>query len=579
MSPQALMFLKLNIFALTWLACFVKGNDIVNAVEVKTPSGWIRGYEEKIEDDLMYKFLKIPYAKPPVGQLRFQKPQPIEKWEDVQGTFETSPGCAQWYFPLPGSIDLKPSEDCLYLNVYVPGKISTDRNLSVMVWIHGGGFFFGAASQFNPVPLVSTGDVIVVTINYRLGLFGFFTMNDPLLSGNYGVWDMIEAIRWVQNNIAAFGGNPNSVTIFGESAGGMAVSLLTLIPSAEGLFHRAISQSGAITNYVISKRELEKKTVDLLLERTDCKGREDVAETLNCLKDIPALNLTNAITMMDLVVPLNVSIEAGGFTPSIDGELIKENLAYFKSHDDEAYRTFRSVDFMSGTLDGEGSMAYMGMSPDIQEKYDFNVTEKIPKSVLCEMFAPDFVQKTVGNVPELSKEICEFYSTTESIDAQSNKVCEFIGDSAFIVPSNIMLSVHAKDNKNVNTFQYLFTKTSPIPFGGNPPSWFKGAGHGDEVYLLFDPTYYMQLTEEQVQSLKTEKELSETVIRYWTNFAKSGNPNGENVPEWPRYDVNSKKYLIINKPIETGENLKAKATELFSRINEKGRQRLYHDEL
>ena len=522
MSIQKLEFTYICIFASVLLASLVKGDDIINAVEVKTPSGWVRGYEEKLDDNHVFKFLKIPFAKPPVGQLRFQKPQPIEQWENVQGTSELPASCPQWHFPLPGFEDLTTDEDCLYLNVYVPGKISKERNLSVMVWIHGGGFMFGAASKYNPVALVTKGDVIVVTINYRLGLFGFLTMNDPLLSGNYGVWDWIEALRWVQNNIAAFGGNPNSVTIFGESAGGMAVSLLTLIPSAEGLFHRAISQSGVVSNFVISKRELEKKTIDLLLERTDCKGREDVAETLNCLKDIPALNLTNAITMMDLMVPLNVSIEAGGFTPSIDGELIKENLAYFKSHDDEAYRTFRSVDFMSGTLDAEGSMAYMGMSPDIQEKYDFNVTEKIPKSVLCEMFAPDFVQKTVGNVPELSKEICEFYSTTESIDAQSNKVCEFIGDSAFIVPSNIMLSVHAKDNKNVNTFQYLFTKTSPIPFGGNPPSWFKGAGHGDEVYLLFDPTYYMQLTEEQVQSLKTEKELSETVIRYWTNFAKSG---------------------------------------------------------
>nr|XP_022305464.1 liver carboxylesterase-like [Crassostrea virginica] len=333
MSIQKLEFTNICIFASVLLASLVKGDDIINAVEVKTPSGWVRGYEEKLDDSQIFKFLKIPFAKPPVGQLRFQKPQPIEQWENVQGTSELPQSCPQWYFSLPGFEDLTTDEDCLYLNVYVPGKISKERNLSVMVWIHGGGFMFGAASKYNPVALVTKGDVIVVTINYRLGLFGFLTMNDPLLSGNYGVWDWIEALRWVQNNIAAFGGNPNSVTIFGESAGGMAVSLLTLIPSAKGLFHRAISQSGVVSNFF------------------------------------------------------------------------------------------------------------------------------------------------------------------------------------------------------------------------------------------------------QVQSLKTEKDLSETVIRYWTNFAKSGNPNGENVPEWPRYDVNSKKYLIINKPIKTGENLKAEATELFSRIIEKGRQRLYHDEL
>ena len=522
MSIQKLEFTNICIFASVLLASLVKGDDIINAVEVKTPSGWVRGYEEKLDDNQVFKFLKIPFAKPPVGQLRFQKPQPIEQWENVQGTSELPASCPQWHFPLPGFDDLKTDEDCLYLNVYVPGKISKERNLSVMVWIHGGGFMFGAASQYNPVALVTKGDVIVVTINYRLGLFGFLTMNDPLLSGNYGVWDWIEALRWVQNNIAAFGGNPNSVTIFGESAGGMAVSLLTLIPSAEGLFHRAISQSGVVSNFVISKRELEKKNIDLLLERTDCKGREEVAETVKCLQGIPVMNLTNALTMADLQVPLNVSFETGGFTPSVDGELIKENLAYPKSPNDEAYRFFRTVDFMSGTLDGEGNMAYMGMTPEIQGKYDFNVTEKIPKSVLCEMLAPDFVQKTVGNFPELSKEICEFYSTTEGTDVQSNKICEFNGDSVFIVPSNIMLSIHAKDNTKAKTYQYLVTKTSPIPFGGDPPSWFKGAGHGDDIYLLFDTTFYMHLTEDQLQSLKKEKDLSETVIRYWTNFAKFG---------------------------------------------------------
>lgn len=243
-------------------------DDVVNAVEVKTTSGWVRGYEENFDDGKVFRFVKIPFAKPPIGELRFRPPQPIGEWEKVQGiSGAKSPSCPQWYFPFPGFNSSQTEEDCLYLNIYVPGKISTARNLSVMVWIHGGGFIFGAANQYKPQPMVLKGDVIVVTINYRLGLLGFFTMHDPLLSGNYGIMDQIEALRWIHNNIASFGGNPNSVTIFGESAGGMAVSLLTLIPSNEGLFQRAISQSGVVSTVAVAKKEWEIRTKDLFFRK------------------------------------------------------------------------------------------------------------------------------------------------------------------------------------------------------------------------------------------------------------------------------------------------------------------------
>ncbi|XP_062586567.1 carboxylesterase 1C-like [Saccostrea cucullata] len=554
--------------------------EIKNAVEVKTPSGWVRGYEENLEDGQVYRFIKIPFAQPPLGKLRFQKPQPIGEWEGVEGVSEkTGMSCPQWNFPMPGFDDMQLDEDCLHLNIYVPGKVSKDRNLSVMVWIHGGGFMFGGANQYKPQKLVLGGDVIVVTTNYRMGFLGFLTLHDPLMAGNYGIWDQIEALRWVQNNIAAFGGNPNSVTIFGESAGGMAVSLLTLIPSNKSLFQRAISQSGVTNFFTISKKEQEVRNADLLLERVNCKDEKDVSDILRCLQDLPVDNITNAVTMMDLMTPMNTSFITGGFTPSIDGELIKEHLAYPKSSEASIYSFFRSVDFMSGTLNGEGNLVYMGISPQIQEQFDFNVTEKIPLSYLCEITAPTFVELAVGNVPDLTKEICDFYATTESVDAQSNKVCEFTGDYAFIVPSNIMLSIHSKNNKVAKSFQYLITKTSPMPFGGDPPTWFKGAGHGDELYLMFD-FEISALSEEKFKKINMDevKKLSDYVVKYWTNFAKFGNPNGENVPEWPAYDVNTKRYVIIDSPITTSENLKSEATALLTKIIELGGKRI-HDEL
>ncbi|XP_048755017.2 acetylcholinesterase-like [Ostrea edulis] len=554
----------------------VEGTEVINAVEVNTPSGWVRGYEENYENKQLYRFVKIPFAQPPIGKLRFQKPQPIGEWEGVQGISDVnSPSCPQFDFPIPGFDNLEKDENCLFLNIYVPGKISKERNLSVMVWIHGGGFVFGGASQYKPQKLVVGGDVIVVTINYRLALLGFFTLDDPLLSGNFGLLDQIEALRWVQKNIEAFGGNPNSVTIFGESAGGMSVSLQTLIPSNKGLFQRAISQSGVTSIHIISKKEMEKKTAALLLEKTNCNDKGDVSETLKCLQEIPVENITYAFSMMDFRAALNTSYESGGFIPNVDGELIKENIGYPKSFDDDIYSFFRSIDFMSGTLDGEGSMVYMGITPQMQEHYEFNITEKVPRAVLCEMYAPVFVETAFGNAPELTQEICDFYTDKESIDAQSNKVCEFTGDSVFIVPSNKMLSIHAKNNQEAKTFQYLITKKSPVPFGGDPPAWFKGVGHGDDVYLVFNLKELLPNGSE----LDDENSLSVDVIKYWTNFAKFGNPNGDKVPQWPSYDDNNKRYVILDTPITTGENLKSEATALINKIIEKGRQQLIHDEL
>ncbi|XP_061179963.1 bile salt-activated lipase-like [Saccostrea echinata] len=554
--------------------------QIRNVVEVKTQSGWVRGYEENYDNGQVYRFIKIPFAQPPLGKLRFQKPQPLGEWEDVQGiSDELGPSCTQWKFPMPGMDDLQQDENCLYLNIYVPGKVSKDRNLSVMVWIHGGGFLFGGGNQYHPQKLVLGGDVIVVTTNYRLGFLGFLTLNDPLLAGNFGLWDQIEALRWVQNNIVAFGGNPNSVTIFGESAGGMSVSLLTLIPSNKGLFQRAISQSGVATYPgIISKKELEKERSDQLLEKVNCKDKGDISETLKCLQEIPVENITNAFTMAELTPPLNTSVNTASMSPCVDGELIKKNVAYPWSVDDEIYSFFRSIDFMSGTLDGEGNLVYMLLNAEIQEYYEFNVTEKIPLRVLCEISAPVYIEQTVGNVPELAKEICDFYTSTEDVDAQSNKVCEFGGDYLFIVPSNTILSIHAKNNENAKSFQYLITKESPMPFGGDPPAWFKGAGHGDDIHLMFDlPTIHFP--EEKRKNLTGVNKLSEDVVKYWTNFAKFGDPNGDSVPRWPSYDVNNKRYVILDTPITTGENLKPEATALLTKIIEKGQQRLVHDEL
>ena len=218
--------------------------DSVCAEPVKIESGLIQGTVEYG----LFVYRGIPYAAPPIGDLRWQAPQPAPKWEGVREAIEFGRACIQ---SNPAIANLPaPSEDCLYLNVWTPARSAEDR-LPVMVWIHGGGFVAGATAEqlYHGEHLAKKG-VVVVSIGYRLGAFGFLAHpalsaeNERHVSGNYGLLDMIAALKWVQRNISAFGGNPNRVTIFGESAGGIAVSMLCASPLARGLFHGAISQSG-----------------------------------------------------------------------------------------------------------------------------------------------------------------------------------------------------------------------------------------------------------------------------------------------------------------------------------------------
>lgn len=219
-------------------------------LEVKrtTSLGGITGVQTLVpgtNDRFVDQFRKIPYAFPPVGPLRFQKPQPFGSWDETLEGRDFGPSCMQGHSAFFADVPNKDlSEDCLFLNIYVPSDASPNGSLPVMVWIHGGAFLYGQGMFYNASNLASVANVVVVTLNYRLGLLGFFTLNDPVARGNYGIYDQILALQWIKDHIVSFGGDPISITIFGESAGGISTSLLSLIPSNKGLFKRVISQSG-----------------------------------------------------------------------------------------------------------------------------------------------------------------------------------------------------------------------------------------------------------------------------------------------------------------------------------------------
>ncbi len=236
---------------------------------VRVESGLLRG----VTEDGIVVYRGVPFAAPPVGELRWRPPQPVAPWEGVRAAEEYGPDCMQERFgppQAPGTPPTKPpSEDCLYLNVWRPADVPEQAKLPVMFWIHGGGFVGGSGSSpFTSGTQLAKQGVVVVAANYRLGRFGFFAF--PALSrerpeelkGNYAYMDQIAALQWVQRNIAAFGGDPNNVTIFGFSAGGVSVHSLIVSPLARGLFHKAIVQSGGSRDGVLTARPLREDGVD-----------------------------------------------------------------------------------------------------------------------------------------------------------------------------------------------------------------------------------------------------------------------------------------------------------------------------
>ncbi|GBM67631.1 Acetylcholinesterase-1 [Araneus ventricosus] len=236
---------------------------------VHTPSGPIQGTSENVHGFPIQGILSIPYAEPPLGSQRFLKPKPVKPWTKTLKATKLPPACIQ-------NMDLpEQSEDCLYLNIYAPIYAIKGSNLAVLFWIHGGAFVFGSSRDdiYNASALVLHGNVIVVTINYRLGVFGFLTSNTTDAPGNVGMYDMFTALQWVNRNIESFGGDKERITLIGESAGSMSISLFCVSPLTKGLFSKAIMESGSIV--VLTTNQLQ-PNLDL---------SQQVAEVVGCASD------------------------------------------------------------------------------------------------------------------------------------------------------------------------------------------------------------------------------------------------------------------------------------------------------
>lgn len=461
---------------------------------VRVEQGLVTGAAGKNPDVRVYR--GIPYAAPPVGDLRWKSPQPPASWQSLRTATEFSHDCMQT--PYSGTSiyqsKLRPlSEDCLYLNVWTPAKSGKDR-LPVMFWIHGGGFTRGSGTgaAYDGELLAAKG-VVVVTINYRLGTFGFFA--HPALtaesahhaSGNYALLDQIAALQWVKKNIAAFGGNPNLVTIFGESAGSWAVNALMASPLAKGLFQRAIGESGGVFDSMISLVDAEKsgeKAAEKILAGQSAASNPD-KDILKSLRAVPAEDLLKA-TNTDLAR----AIVDGFVLP----QTVTEIFAQGKQND---------VPLLVGNNADEG-------------------TTLAPQG--ANLKAAAFTTGVKARYQATADQFLKIYPA----DSDEQAVKSFYAayrDQVFGWQMRTWARMQSKTGHHP-AYLYYFTRRTPGPAGERV-----GAFHALEIAYVFGNFTWQFAWDDN------DHKLSQTIMSYWVNFAKTGNPNGAGLPQWPAYSL------------------------------------------
>ena len=484
-------------------------NSPARAQPIRIESGLIEGIQTG--ESKVYR--SIPYAAPPVGELQRGGPQPARMWNGVRRADKFGPICTQEGASVPGAPNEPVSEDCLTLSIWTQAK-SRDPKLPVMVWIPGGGFTQESASM----PLywgdaLARRGVIVVTINYRVGLLGF--LSHPELSresghnssGNYGLLDQIEALAWIKRNIAAFGGDPEQVTIWGQSAGSMAVSLLMASPLARGLFHRAIGESGG---YFVPPAATHSPE-GLFLKGAEAEGVKLAAELSAMSLDARKLEPGRFLK----------EHEAGTMHPIVDGYVLPE----------EPYAAFAA-----------------GRQNDVPILIGSNADEARPliggKNIKLASFAEDIGEDWGSKVVRsLAEEYLEAYPAKTDREAREARA-RFERDLRFGWDMWNWARMQVKTGRG-KVFSYYFAHVPPYPPGSPFADW--GAGHWAELRYVYD-----HLSQEPWTWTDADRALANLMATYWTNFAKSGDPNGEHVPVWPNFTAEGQRVLHFNSMAKEG---------------------------
>jgi para-nitrobenzyl esterase len=483
---------------------------LISGSEVKTASGIIRGI---IEGDVSI-FKGIPYAAPPVGEFRWRPPQAVTPWQGIRDAKEYGPNCAQGgWGAAPGTIQQGSSEDCLYLNLWKLVNAKSGDKLPVMVWIHGGGFTGGSGAGISGNQFAQQG-IILITFNYRIGRLGFFAF--PALSkehpdepkGNYGFMDQIAALKWVKQNIEAFGGDPNNITIFGFSAGGVSVHSLLTIPAAKGLFHKAIGESSGGRDGVLTGRPINKENVDSLYTVSAEKIGINFAHKHGIEgTDEAALAKLRALSVEEIVDGGQETDGQGGpriySGPILDGKLVVET-------SESAYLAGRQakVPLIIGNCSAEIGGGFVNSSSTKEE--------------LFSLFGDLKDEAKAAYDPNGNKEFAEIQTL-------------FNTDWVWGEPARFTARKFIAIEESVYVYHFGYVPAAM-------KQWARyGAGHGSEVGFVFNNL----MNRDGSPVNPEEKELAKKMNAYWTNFAKTGNPNGEGLPLWPEYNTQNEVILDI----------------------------------
>nr|XP_033331335.1 venom carboxylesterase-6-like [Megalopta genalis] len=537
------------------LSNFVASEGHAPSVNIK--NGTLSGLVMKTRHGREYAgFRGIPYALPPLGELRFEPPKPSAAWNGVRLAKEDAKICTQRNIYTHDD-EIVGDEDCLYLNVYTPklptGEDKLKGGYPVMIWLHGCGWICGAGhSEFYSPKFLLDHDAILVTVNYRLGPLGFLSMEDTVLPGNNGMKDQAQAIRWVHENIAAFGGDPNRVTIFGESAGGASVHYHMMSDLTRGLFHRAISQSGnGYCPWAVARPGSAKRNAIKLADVLSCPTK-DTKKMIACLreKDVQKIIETDRVFQVFgycPMIPFRPVVE-----PKHPGAFLTEDPAI-------SSRNGRLMDipWMTGVTSEEGSLVVPGLytrrNGALVKKLNDDFLNIAPITLLFGQSCPTKETKRIAT------EIREFYFGNSPIDNSTRfKLIDMYSDAWF---------AHAADS---SVHDYLEKQSSPVYYYymnyrgsasfsiifGDPDNDY-GVCHADELQYLFPVGEQLF---KDIPLSKNDEKMINIITGLWVNFATTGNPTPEvsrDVPiKWKPVRTEALEYLRIGQDqIEMSANL------------------------
>ncbi|XP_056610589.1 neuroligin 4 X-linked b [Triplophysa dalaica] len=525
---------------------------------VTTNYGKLRGLRVALPSEILgpvEQYLGVPYAMPPTGERRFQAPEPPSSWPGIRNATQFAPVCPQYLEDKLLLTDMLPvwftanldtvasyihdqSEDCLYLNIYVPTEDDAhdDTGLKpVMVYIHGGSYIEGTGNMIDGSILASYGNVIVVTVNYRLGVLGFLSTGDQAAKGNYGLLDQIQALRWVKENIQSFNGDPQRVTIFGSGAGASCVSLLTLSHYSEDLFQKAIIQSGtALSSWAVNYQPA--KYARMLAEKVGC-NEDDTVELVECLQ-----NKNYKELIEQNITPAKYHI---AFGPVIDGDVIPDDPQILMEQGE-----FLNYDIMLGVNQGEGFKFVEGIldSEDRVSASDF------------EFAVSEFVDHLYGypegkdTLRETIKFMYTDWADRENPEMRRKTLVALFTDHQWVAPAVATADLHAQYGSPTYFYAFYHHCQSEMK-----PAWSDSA-HGDELPYVFGIPMIGPTDLFNCNFSKNDVMLSAVVMTYWTNFAKTGDPN-QPVPQdtkfihtkpnrfeevaWSKYNPKDQLYLHI----------------------------------